>query len=85
MSDLKEILKFYKEIGAEFIEREEKNPACVNQCPTGALSLVETNGSVDDARVPGFPLTDADPYYVHVDVHKEARRGQATFDSGGSQ
>ncbi len=40
---------------------EGKNPACVNQCPTGALSLAEKNGRPDDARIPGFPQTEADP------------------------
>jgi Fe-S-cluster-containing dehydrogenase component len=40
---------------------EAKNPACVNQCPTGALTLGDRNGPAADAPVPGFPQTDADP------------------------
>jgi len=36
-------------------------PACVTQCPTGALGFGEIGSLAGDAIVPGFPRTAADP------------------------
>jgi DMSO reductase iron-sulfur subunit len=38
---------------------EGEDPACVSQCPTGALEAVEVNGDGRDVR--GFPRTGASP------------------------
>jgi Fe-S-cluster-containing dehydrogenase component len=40
---------------------EGRAPACVTQCPTGALGFGEIDSLAGDATVPGFPQTAADP------------------------
>ena len=41
----------------------------------------ETGGNLDGSPL---ALTNARAYHVHIDVHKEAHCGQATFDRRGS-
>lgn len=40
---------------------EGLTPACVSQCPTGALSWGDMDALEGEGAVPGFPRTDADP------------------------
>jgi Fe-S-cluster-containing dehydrogenase component len=55
----------------EHLLKERQDPACVSQCPTGALELIDVNGGGEEQRVMGFPRTDAAPAIRFVSLRGE--------------
>ncbi len=60
---------------------EGLDPACVTQCPTGALRLGERGESIAEPSVAGFPETEADPAIRFIPLRENSQGPEV---AGGS-
>lgn len=61
---------------------EGQSPACVAQCPTGALQLADLDTAPGVDVVPGFPRTEAGPALRFIPL-RGGGAGPEVFDDGG--
>lgn len=64
-------------------QREGLAPACVNQCPTGALRIGDVDALAGESSAPGFPRTEARPSIRFVPL-REGRGVEERRRTGGS-
>jgi ferredoxin len=57
---------------------EERDPACVALCPTGALQVTDVEESTGTVSVPGFPQTDAEPAIRFLTMRREPPYPEST-------
>jgi DMSO reductase iron-sulfur subunit len=62
--------------------KEGQRPACVEQCPTGALQIAELQTAAGESKSLGFPQTDARPAVRFLSPRKAGEPAASTPPAG---